>query len=445
MRWPRKTSWTSKSPTGSSPEPDALKPRGERGTLPYTVSMQCYLVGGAVRDTLLGLEVKDRDWVVVGATPQQMVDQGYLPVGRDFPVFLHPRTREEYALARTERKSAPGYRGFVIHAAPDVTLEQDLARRDLTINAMAVAEQHLHADGTFDAATTPLNDPWHGQRDLQAGVLRHVTDAFRDDPVRILRVARFAARFDRFTVADDTLQLMRDMVQHGEADALVAERVWQEVARGLMEPQPVRMLRVLADCAALAPLLPELHLGNTETEAWRHVAQRLDAAAAAQAVVAVRFACLCLPMAPSAGASLATTVQALEALCHRLRVPGDCRELLLLASREQAAIHGSAALDPAQLVTLLERCDALRKPQRFANLLLAMQCDAVADTGAASAVYPQRQRLLAALAAAQAIAADTIAKEAMARGLQGPAIGELLHQARVVAVATALGWHAAPD
>ena len=407
--------------------------------------MQCYLVGGAVRDTLLGLEVKDRDWVVVGATPQQMVDQGYLPVGRDFPVFLHPRTHEEYALARTERKSAPGYRGFVIHAAPDVTLEQDLARRDLTINAMAVAEQLLHADGTFDAATTPLIDPWHGRRDLQAGLLRHVTDAFREDPVRILRVARFAARFDRFTVADDTLQLMRDMVQHGEADALVAERVWQEVARGLMEPRPARMLRVLDDCAALPVLLPELQLGVAQTDGWHRMGQRLNAAAVAQAAVAVRFACLCLPDTPATGASLVTTAQALDALCHRLRVPGDCRELLLLATREHAAVHGSATLAAAPLVTLLERCDALRRPQRFADLLTAMQCDAVASAGAASAVYPQRQRLLAALAAAQAIAADSIAKEAMARGLHGPTIGELLQQARVVAVATALARHAAPD
>ena len=405
--------------------------------------MQCYLVGGAVRDTLLGLEVKDRDWVVVGATPQSMVDQGYLPVGRDFPVFLHPRTREEYALARTERKTAPGYRGFVVHAAPDVRLEQDLARRDLTINAMAVAREHVREDGSFDPATTPLVDPWNGQSDLRDKILRHVTDAFREDPLRILRVARFAARFDGFGVAPATLRLMQDMVHHGEPTALVAERVWHELSRGLMETQPARMLQVLSDCAAMAVLLPELQACDAGTDGWRRLAGRLDAAAAARAPVAVRFACLCLSVPPPPITTSPQSLQVLVALCQRLRVPGECRDLALLAVRERHDIPTSAALDPMPLVTLLERCDALRKPQRFAALLLALQCDAQATEARASAFDLQHERLLAALAAAQAIAADTIAKEAIAAGLQGPDIGGLLHQARVAAVAEALGWHAA--
>ena len=213
--------------------------------------MKIYMVGGAVRDRLLGRPVNDHDWVVVGATPEDMVARGYLPVGRDFPVFLHPHTREEYALARTERKSGRGYRGFVIQTSPDVTLEEDLARRDLTINAIAVSADPAGLEGHFD--------PYGGARDLDNKVLRHVTDAFREDPVRILRVARFAARFTDFTVAPETMQLMREMVQHGEADHLVAERVWQELSRGLMEAQPSRMFEVLRECGALAVVLPEVN------------------------------------------------------------------------------------------------------------------------------------------------------------------------------------------
>ena len=279
--------------------------------------MEIYLVGGAVRDTLLGLPVKDRDWVVVGASPQQLVDRGFVPVGKDFPVFLHPASKEEYALARTERNSAPGYKGFTVHAAPDVTLEQDLARRDLTINAMAVSRQQLAADGSFDPASVTLDDPYHGQRDLQRRVLRHVTDAFHDDPVRILRVARFAARFDDFRVADETLALMRSMVANGEVDALVAERVWQELARGLMEDTPSRMLQVLADCDALAHLLPELT--GTPAEAGSAVqlgARLIDEAACEQAPLSVRFASLCRAVADP---------PRIAALCARLRAPNDCR------------------------------------------------------------------------------------------------------------------------
>ena len=253
--------------------------------------MQIYMVGGAVRDRLLGLPVSDRDWVVVGATPEQMLAQGFVPVGRDFPVFLHPKTHEEYALARTERNSAPGYRGFVVHAAPDVTLEEDLARRDLTINAIAAS--------TDWAKTGVVVDPYGGQRDLQARVLRHVTDAFREDPVRILRVARFAARFTDFTVAPETLALMRAMVQDGEADHLVPERVWQELARGLMEAQPSRMFEVLRACGALAVLLPEVERlwgvpqradHHPEIDTGVHLMLVLDMAARLQAPLAVRYA-----------------------------------------------------------------------------------------------------------------------------------------------------------
>ena len=220
--------------------------------------MKTYLVGGAVRDALLGLPVTDRDWVVVGATPEELVRQGFVPVGRDFPVFLHPRTHEEYALARTERKSGPGYRGFTIHAAPDVSLQEDLARRDLTINSIAVDEELIRADGIFSLQESSLIDPWGGYRDLRLGVLRHVTPAFREDPVRILRVARLSARFGRFHVAPETLTLMREMVANGEADHLVPERVWQELSRGLMAAQPSRMLQVLEACGIRGKLLPEM-------------------------------------------------------------------------------------------------------------------------------------------------------------------------------------------
>ena len=251
--------------------------------------MKTYLVGGAVRDAMLGIDGADRDWVVVGATPEDMVAQGFTPVGRDFPVFLHPDTREEHALARTERKSGRGYHGFVFHATPDVSLEQDLARRDLTVNAMA-------QDGDT------LIDPYGGQRDLQNKVLRHVTDAFREDPVRILRVARFAARFADFSVHPHTMQLMQDMVRDGEADALVSERVWQELARGLMTDRPSRMLQVLRQCGALQRLLPEVDAlygvpqraeYHPEIDTGIHLEMVLDMAAHLHTPLEVRFACLC--------------------------------------------------------------------------------------------------------------------------------------------------------
>ena len=371
--------------------------------------MQVFEVGGAVRDALLGLPVQDRDWVVVGASAQQLMDAGYLPVGRDFPVFLHPQTREEYALARTERKTAPGYHGFTFHADPSVTLEEDLARRDLTINAMA-----RRPDGQ-------LVDPYGGQRDLQGRVLRHVTEAFREDPVRILRLARFAARFPDFSVAPETLGLMRAMVDASEVDALVAERVWQELARGLMAPRPSRLFEVLRACGALQRLLPEVDRlwgvpqrpeHHPEVDTGVHLMLVLDMSARLDAPLAVRFACL----------------------CHDL---GKGTTLAEVVAREHGNIHRSGEFGAAALVRLLERCDALRKPARFEAILLACECDARGRAGLAESTYPQRARLQAALAAAQAVDTAALSAAAVAGGAQGPAIGAQIHAARVAAVEAA--------
>jgi tRNA nucleotidyltransferase (CCA-adding enzyme) len=383
--------------------------------------MKIFLVGGALRDRLLERPVSDHDWLVVGATPEEMVARGYLPVGRDFPVFLHPETREEYALARTERKSAPGYRGFTVHAAPDVTLEQDLARRDLTVNAIALPAELVGADGRFDPTPAALADPFHGQRDLRDKVLRHVTDAFREDPVRILRVARFAARFDDFSVAPETMALMREMVAAGEADALVPERVWQELSRGLMEARPSRMFEVLRDCGALAVLLPGIETGTQAMAA-------IDAGSRLRASLAVRFACL----------MRSVEQPQLQQVCDRWRVPVDIRELAEVVAREHGHVDGSGALDATGLVRLLERCDAFRKPARFAEALLACECDARGRPGFGNATYPQRERLLAVLATAAAVATDAVAKAAQQSGATGPKIGEAIHRARVEAVAASL-------
>ena len=382
--------------------------------------MKIYMVGGAVRDALLGLPVQDRDWVVIGATPEQMLAQGYLPVGRDFPVFLHPETREEYALARTERKSGRGYRGFVVHAAPDVTLEEDLARRDLTINAIAEDVDGISARALFD--------PYFGHRDLQARVLRHVSKAFREDPVRILRVARFAARFADFSVAPETTQLMREMVDAGEADHLVPERVWQELARGLMEAQPPRMFAVLRSCGALAVLLPEV-------ERLRGLPQHAE------------FACLThdlgkgttpADMLPRHIGHEQRSAQLLRGVCERLRVPVDCRELADVVAREHGNIHRSGELNAAAVLRLLERCDAIRKPARFEDVLLACECDARGRLGFEESAYPQRERLLAAMHAARAVDTAPLAAEAAKRGLKGPQVGEQIHAARAQAIAAAL-------
>jgi tRNA nucleotidyltransferase (CCA-adding enzyme) len=390
---------------------------------PYTAPMKIFLVGGALRDRLLERPVSDHDWLVVGATPEEMVARGYLPVGRDFPVFLHPRTREEYALARTERKSAPGYRGFTVHTAPDVTLEQDLARRDLTVNAIALPAERVDAEGRFDPAPETLADPFHGQRDLRDKVLRHVTDAFREDPVRILRVARFAARFDDFSVAPETMALMREMVAAGEADALVAERVWQELSRGLTETRPSRMFEVLRDCGALAVLLPEVDTGG-------RLMAVVDTAARLQAPLAVRFACLVGGI---------DGLPPLQALCDRWRVPVDIRELAEVVARERAHLHDSGTLDAKGLVQLLERCDAFRKPARFADALLACECDARGRLGLANdAEYTQRRRLLAVLATAAAVPTEGVARAAQQAGATGPKIGEAIQRARIEAVAASL-------
>ena len=303
--------------------------------------MKVYQVGGSVRDELLGLPVQDRDWVVVGSDPEEMARVGFRPVGADFPVFLHPRTHEEYALARTERKTAPGYKGFAFHAAPDVTLEQDLARRDLTINAMARDEHGA------------LVDPYGGEADLRARVLRHVGAAFPEDPVRILRVARFAARFG-FSVAPETLGLMRRMVDAGEADALVPERVWQELARGLLENSPSRMLAVLRECGALARVLPELDRSFDRPEVPERLAARLEHAAERGYGLAVRFALLVLDLPGSEA----------QALAARVNAPGECRELAALAIRERA-LDEAIGLDAEATLALLVRADAFRRPERL--------------------------------------------------------------------------------
>ena len=402
--------------------------------------MQIYMVGGAVRDALLGLPVQDRDWVVVGATPEALAAQGYVPVGKDFPVFLHPASREEYALARTERKTAQGYRGFAVHAAPDVTLEEDLARRDLTINAIAQG-----ADGA-------LTDPYGGQRDIAARVLRHVTEAFAEDPVRILRVARFAARFPDFSIAPDTMALMQRMVTDGEVDALVPERVWQELARGLMAQQPSRMFEVLRECGALHKLLPEVARlwgvpqraeYHPEVDTGVHLMMVLDMAAQLQAPIEVRFACLghdlgkgTTPQAewPRHIGHEERSARLLKALCLRLRVPNDCSELADVVAREHGNIHRSGEFGAAALVRLLERCDAFRKPERFADILLACECDARGRLGLNEQPYPQRQRLLGALTAAQSVNTAEVAAAAEAQGLSGAAIGQAVQAARTQAL-----------
>ena len=406
--------------------------------------MRTYIVGGAVRDALLGLPVNDRDWVVVGATPHEMIAAGYLPVGKDFPVFLHPQTREEHALARTERKTARGYHGFAFHAEPDVTLEQDLARRDLTINAMAQDEHGL------------VIDPHGGRADLQARVLRHVTGAFREDPVRILRVARFAARFTDFSVAPETLMLMREMVAAGEVDALVAERVWQELARGLMEERPSRMVQVLRECGALERLLPEVERlwgvwlraeYHPEIYTGLHLMMVLDMSARLAAPLPVRFACLTHDLGkgttpadvlPRHIGHEERSARLLRQVCERLRVPVECRELADVVAREHGNIHRSGEFAAAAVVRLLERCDGFRKPQRFDAILLACECDARGRLGLQETPYPQRRRLLRALAAAQAVDTREIAEAAQRQGIAGPRIGELIHQARIEAVAQAM-------
>lgn len=412
---------------------------------------QIYRVGGAVRDRLLGLPVKDNDWVVVGATPDQMLAQGFLPVGKDFPVFLHPATKEEYALARTERKTAPGYTGFAVHFASDVTLEQDLARRDLTINAIAQSP-----DGN-------LHDPYHGQRDLRARVLRHVTTAFAEDPVRILRVARFAARYADFSVAPETMQLMQGMVAAGETDHLVPERIWQEISHGLMEQRPSRMIRVLRESGALARVLPEVDAlfgipqraeYHPEIDTGEHLLLVLDMAAQLQAPLPVRYACLCHDLGkattpkhllPRHLGHEQRSAALLLPMSARLRAPNDCRELASVVAKEHGNIHRSTDLSAAATVRLLERCDAFRQPARFAQVLLACECDARGRLGFENQPYPPRPRLWQALQSLQTLdlgaIAQSVTQELQARAQQhasspsstsvGERIRRRIHQARV--------------
>ena len=407
-----------------------------------------FKVGGAVRDQLLGLPVNDTDWVVVGATPEQMTARGFVPVGRDFPVFLHPQTHEEYALARTERKNGMGYRGFVVHTAADVTLEEDLARRDLTINAIAGP-----ADWT---KTNELFDPYNGQQDLRDKVLRHVTEAFREDPVRILRLARFAARFTDFSVAPETMDLMHEMVAAGEVDALVPERIWQEISRGLMEEQPSRMFNILRDCGALARLLPELDRlwgvpqraeYHPEVDTGVHAMMVLDMSARLQAPLPVRFACLCHDLGKGTTPADVLprhidherrSVSLLLQVCERWRVPNDCKELAEVVAREHGNIHRSGDLKPAALLRLLERCDAVRKPERFEQALQACECDARGRLGFEESAYPQRRRLSDALQAALAVETGPVAQAAAKSGLKGKAIGDAVSKAREQAIAAHL-------
>jgi tRNA nucleotidyltransferase (CCA-adding enzyme) len=406
--------------------------------------MKTYLVGGAVRDALMGLAGSDRDWVVVGGTPEALVAQGYQPVGKDFPVFLHPKTHEEYALARTERKTARGYHGFAVHASPDVTLEEDLARRDLTINAIA---QDEHGQRT---------DPYGGERDIAAKVLRHVTEAFREDPVRILRLARFAARFPDFTVAPETMTLMREMVAEGEVDALVSERVWQELSRGLMGAKPSRMLQVLRECGALQRLLPEVDKlygvpqraeYHPEIDTGIHLEMVLDQSARMNAPLEVRFACLCHDLGK--GTTPADVLprhigheqrseKLTRALCTRWRVPVECKELAELVAREHGNIHQSLGFGAEAVLRLLVRCDALRRPERFLLALQACECDARGRLGKEDEAYAQGPRLALLLKAAQSVDGAAVSAQALQDGLKGPTVGARMDAARLTAIAAAL-------
>lgn len=401
--------------------------------------MKVYRVGGSVRDELLGLPVKDRDYVVVGSDPEQMVRLGFRAVGKDFPVFLHPQTNEEYALARTERKTGRGYKGFAVFAAPDVTLEQDLERRDLTINALARDEKG------------ELIDPFGGAQDLERGVLRHVSAAFVEDPVRILRVARFAARFS-FEIAPETMALMRTMVQDGEVDHLVSERAWQELARGLMEARPSLMFETLRACGALARILPELDVlfgvpqppaHHPEIDTGLHIMLVIDYAASRRFTLPVRFAALTHDLGkgtppreewPRHIGHEARGGALIRGLCERLRVPNDCRDLALLAARYHGDIHRAEALRPATIVKLFEHTDAFRRPERFEALLLSAVCDFHGRPGYESLPYAPAPLLRRALEAARAVDAGGIAR----RIAEPDKIAAAVHEARVQAVKQAL-------
>ena len=403
--------------------------------------MKVYLVGGAVRDELLGRPVAERDWVVVGSTPEEMLKAGFRQVGRDFPVFLHPETHEEHALARTERKTGPGYRGFELRYSPDVTLEEDLRRRDLTINAMA-----RDADGN-------LVDPYDGRRDLEAKSLRHVSEAFNEDPVRILRVARFLARYQPlgFTIASETLARMRAMSAAGEADALVPERVWQETDRALGEPAPEAWLRVLHDCGALARIFPELEAlyGVPQPPQWHpeidtglHMELVLQAAADLTPEPRIRFAALMHDLGkgttprsvlPRHIGHEQRGIPLVRAVAERLRVPSDYRELAELASLWHGYAHRAAELRPRTILKMLEACDAFRRPQRFRDLLVACEADYRGRGGLRHRPYPQAERLRR----AQDVALAGVLTPEERVGLAGEEIGERLRLRRLEALRAA--------
>ena len=409
--------------------------------------MKIYQVGGSVRDKLLGLPAVDRDYVVVGATVDEMLAAGYQPVGKDFPVFLHPETKEEYALARTERKSGRGYTGFAFQAAPDVTLEEDLLRRDLTINAMAV-DTH----GT-------LVDPYGGAKDIAAKVLRHVSNAFAEDPLRVLRLARFAARFTEFSVAPETLVLCKQLVADGEVRELVAERVWQEIARGLMEAQPSRMFEVLRACGALAELAPELNRlwGVPQKAQWHpeidtgiHIMQVIDYAANRQWPLATRFAALTHDLGkgltpadilPAHHAHEARSVKLVAELCERWRVPRDCADLATHVAAEHGNLGKLADMRPATVHDVLMRCDVLRRPERFVQMLDACEADkssrrAVGLPESAGEPFTARADAMAALAAMQSVDAGAVAATMVAQG-KTSRIAEAVREARIEAIQVA--------
>ncbi len=379
--------------------------------------MQTYIVGGAVRDELLGYPIKDKDYVVVGSTPEQMVAAGFRPVGKDFPVFLHPKTHDEYALARTERKTAKGYKGFVVHASPEITLEQDLARRDLTVNAIAKNEV-----GEFI-------DPFHGINDIKSKTLRHVSDAFVEDPVRILRIARFSARLADFNIAPETLSLMQQMVDAGEVDALVAERVWQELAKGLMEKKPARMFEVLRSCGALKRIIPELDnlwgvpqppQHHPEVDTGVHVMMVLDYAAQKAFSLSVRFAALMHDLGkgttpkeilPRHIGHEERGVHLVKDVCKRLRVPNDCKELAVMVAKFHGKLYQSLDMRPSTLLEFLIQLDAIRQPERFNGFLQACEADSRGRTGLENCPTPAADLMRKVLDAAFTIDAGAIASK----------------------------------
>lgn len=409
--------------------------------------MKTYLVGGSVRDELLGLPVKDHDYVVVGASPEEMARLGYRPVGKDFPVFLHPQTHEQYALARTERKVSRGYKGFEVFATPQVTLQEDLARRDLTINSIAKDE------------AGNIIDPFNGVADLEAGILRHVSPAFSEDPVRILRAARFAARFS-FRIAPETLTLMSEMVHNGEVDALVPERVWQELARGLMENNPSRMFYILRECGALARIMPEVDVlfgvpqpahAHPEIDTGVHIMLAIDYAATKNYSLPVRFATLTHDLGkgttppeewPRHIGHEARSIDLTQDLCERIRVPKDSRDLALLVARYHGNVHRAEELKPSTLADMLQAVDAYRKPGRFGEFLQACACDFHGRPGYAAKPYAQAERFQKAYFAAKSVDAGAIAAELsrkLSDSTQLPAaIHSKVREARIAQIKTGL-------